>query len=151
VVDADGLTALGADAADLVGPTTVLTPHDGEFARLAGAPPADDRLAAARDLAARTGAVVLLKGRATVVAGPDGTVLVTTTGDERLATAGTGDVLAGVVAALLAGGLPPARAAAAGAFLHGRAGALGWRRGLVAGDLPEAMPAALAEVAALRP
>ena len=151
VVDADGLTALGEDAAGLVGPTTVLTPHDGEFARLAGGPPGADRLAAARGLARRTGAVVLLKGRATVVADPEGRVLVSTTGDERLATAGTGDVLAGVIGALLATGVPPARAAAAGAFLHGRAGALGWRRGLVAGDLPEAMPAALAEVAALRP
>jgi NAD(P)H-hydrate repair Nnr-like enzyme with NAD(P)H-hydrate dehydratase domain len=129
----------------------VLTPHDGEFSRLAGAAPGADRIGAARSLAAVTGAVVLLKGRATVVAGPDGSVLVTTTGDERLATAGTGDVLAGVIGALLATGLPPQRAAAAGAFLHGRAGALGWRRGLVAGDLPTALPAALAEVAALRP
>jgi NAD(P)H-hydrate epimerase len=151
VVDADGLTALGTDAAGIVGTATVLTPHDGEFARLAGGPPGDDRLDAARTLARRTGAVVLLKGRATVVASPDGSVLVTTTGDEQLATAGTGDVLAGVIAALLAQGLPAARAAAAGAFLHGRAGALGWPRGLVAGDLPLAMPAALAEVAALRP
>jgi NAD(P)H-hydrate epimerase len=151
VVDADGLTALGLDAADVVGPSTVLTPHDGEFARLAGGAPGDDRIAAARGLAARTGAVVLLKGRATVVADPEGAVLVTTTGDERLATAGTGDVLAGVIGGLLGEGVPALRAAAAGAFLHGRAGALGWRRGLVAGDLPPALPAALAEVAALRP
>ena len=93
---------------------------------------------------------MLLKGRATVIATPDGSTLVTTTGDERLATAGTGDVLAGVIGALLAQGLEPGHAAAAGAFLHGRAGALGWPRGLVAGDLPDAMPAALAEVAALR-
>jgi NAD(P)H-hydrate epimerase len=78
-------------------------------------------------------------------------VLVTTTGDERLATAGTGDVLAGVIGGLLGEGIAPLRAAAAGSFLHGRAGALGWRRGLVAGDLPPALPAALAEVAALRP
>jgi NAD(P)H-hydrate epimerase len=148
VVDADGLTALGRHAAEVVGPATVLTPHDGEFARLAGGPPGDDRIAAARSLAAETGAVVLLKGRATVVASPDGQVLVTTTGDERLATAGTGDVLAGVIGALLAQGLAPAHAAAAGAFIHGRAGALGWPRGLVAGDLPAALPAALAEVAA---
>ena len=151
VVDADGLTALGLDAADVVGPSTVLTPHDGEFARLAGGAPGDDRIDAARSLAARTGAVVLLKGRATVVAHPDGSVLVTTTGDERLATAGTGDVLAGVIGALLGEGIPPLRAAAAGSFLHGRAGALGWRRGLVAGDLPPVLPAALAEVTALRP
>jgi hydroxyethylthiazole kinase-like uncharacterized protein yjeF len=151
VVDADGLTALGRDAADLVGPGTILTPHDGEFARLAGGPPGPDRIASARALAARTGAVVLLKGRATVVAEPDGSVLVSTTGDQRLATAGTGDVLAGVIGALLASGLAPVRAAAAGAFLHGRAGALGWPRGLVAGDLPAALPAALAEVVALQP
>ena len=151
VVDADGLTALGRDVAEFVGPATVLTPHDGEFARLAGHPPGADRLAAARGLAVESGAVVLLKGRATVIATPDGSTLVTTTGDQRLATAGTGDVLAGVIGALLAQGLEPAHAAAAGAFLHGRAGALGWPRGLVAGDLPDAMPAALAEVAALRP
>ncbi|MCU0312237.1 MAG: NAD(P)H-hydrate dehydratase [Acidimicrobiales bacterium] len=149
VVDADGITALGRDAAGVVGPTTVLTPHDGEFARLAGAPPGPDRVEAARRLASDVGAVVLLKGRATVVAAPDGEVLVSTTGDRRLATAGTGDVLAGVIGALLAQGLPPLRAAAAGAFLHGRAGALGWPRGLVAGDLPGAVPAALAEVTAL--
>ncbi|MCD9625506.1 NAD(P)H-hydrate dehydratase [Rhabdothermincola sp. EGI L10124] len=151
VVDADGLTALGSDAGELVGPATVLTPHDGEFARLAGEAPGADRLASARALAERTGAVVLLKGPSTVVAHPDGRVLVTTTGDQRLATAGTGDVLAGVVGALMAQGLDPWRAAAAGSFLHGLAGALGWPRGLVAGDLPAALPAAIAEVAALRP
>jgi hydroxyethylthiazole kinase-like uncharacterized protein yjeF len=151
VVDADGLTALGRDAAGLVGPATVLTPHDGEFARLTGAVPGDDRVAAVRGLAADLGAVVLLKGPATIVADPSGQVLVSTTGDQRLATAGTGDVLAGVIGALLARGLSPARAAAAGAFIHGRAGALGWPRGLVAGDLPDALPAALAEVTAFTP
>jgi NAD(P)H-hydrate epimerase len=108
-------------------------------------------LGAVRALAARTGAVVLLKGPATIVARPDGRVLVSTSGDQRLATAGTGDVLAGVVGALLAQGLDPWRAAAAAAFLHGRAGALGWPRGLVAGDLPDLIPAALAGLVALRP
>jgi NAD(P)H-hydrate epimerase len=151
VVDADGLTALGERAAEVVGPTTVLTPHDGEYARLAGRPPGADRLAAARDLARATGAVVLLKGPATVVADPDGRALVSTAGDARLATAGTGDVLAGAIGALLAQGLDPWRAAAAGAFLHGRAGALGWPRGLVAGDLPDLLPVALAGLRALRP
>jgi hydroxyethylthiazole kinase-like uncharacterized protein yjeF len=151
VVDADGLTALGTGARGVVGPTTVLTPHDGEYARLAGHPPGGDRFAAARELASATGAVVLLKGRTTVVARPDGRALASTSGDERLATAGTGDVLAGVIGGLLATGLDPWRAAAAGAFLHGRAGALGWPRGLVAGDLPGLLPAALAEVVALRP
>jgi NAD(P)H-hydrate epimerase len=144
VVDADGLSALGPDAARHVGPATILTPHDGEFLRLAGHPPGDDRLAAARALAARVGAVVLLKGPTTVVAHPDGRVLLTAEGDDRLATAGTGDVLAGVVAALVAQGIEPFPAAAAGAALHGAAAALGWRRGLVAGDVPPLLPAVVA-------
>jgi NAD(P)H-hydrate epimerase len=152
VVDGDGLTAIGARAAEVLahrhpsaGPA-VLTPHDGEFARLAGEAPGPDRLGAARNLAADVGAVVLLKGSATVVATPDGRMLVTTTGDSRLATAGTGDVLTGTIAALLAQGMHGDEAAAAGAFLHGRAGALAWRRGLVAGDLVDRLPAALAEL-----
>jgi NAD(P)H-hydrate epimerase len=143
VVDGDGLTALGESVADVTGGRSgpaVLTPHEGEFARLAGKPVGADRLAVVRSLAAATGAIVLLKGPTTVVAAPDGAVLVTTTGDARLATAGTGDVLTGVIAALLAGGLDPLRAAAAGAFLHGRAGAVGWRHGLVASDLLDQLP-----------
>lgn len=151
VVDADGLSALGPDADRFVGPTTVLTPHDGEFARLAGSPPGADRLDAARDLAVRTGAIVLLKGRSTVVAAPDGDAFVSLAGDERLATAGTGDVLAGVIAALLARGVDPVRAAAAGAFIHGRAGALGWPLGLVAGDVITLLPAVLDELSRLQP
>ncbi len=150
VVDADGLYALGtADEAApiLVGRdrarVTVLTPHDGEFERLAGHAPGADRIAAARDLAARTGATVLLKGPTTVVADPSGRVLLACEGDERLATAGTGDVLAGVVGAYLAQGLDGLRAAGAAAFVHGRAGHLGWRHGLVAGDLLDLLPAVL--------
>jgi NAD(P)H-hydrate epimerase len=142
VVDGDGLTALGSDAAEIVRPTTILTPHDKEFERLAGHPPGADRIDAARDLAAATGAVVLLKGPTTVVADCDGQVLVTTTGSPALATAGTGDVLAGVVAALSAAGLDPPRAAASAAFVHGTAG-LGFGAGLVAGDLPDRLPAVL--------
>ena len=142
VVDADGLTHL-VGRLEVCGPQTVLTPHDGEYERLMGRPPGADRLAAARDLAATSGAVVLLKGPATVVAEPDGDVFVTRTGDQRLATLGTGDVLAGIIGALLAQGLEPARAAAAGAVLHGLAGDLGWRRGLVAGDLVDGLPQVL--------
>ena len=141
VVDGDALHALGERPRGLR-PTTVLTPHDGEYAALTGGPPGPDRLAAARALAAASGAVVLLKGPTTVVAHPDGTVLVTATGDSRLATAGTGDVLSGMVAALMAEGLQPAQAAAAAAAVHGTAAALGWRRGLVAGDLPDLVPVA---------
>jgi NAD(P)H-hydrate epimerase len=154
VVDADGLTALarGDDGpTTALSPTTVLTPHDGEYERLAGEPPGPDRLQAARSLAGRTGAVVLLKGPATVVAHPDGRVLVTTTGDARLATAGTGDVLAGVVAALCARGVEPFEAAAAGGFLHGLAADLGWRDGLVAGDVVALLPVAVEHLARLDP
>lgn len=150
VVDADGLTALAADLDEMVPKLTdrvVLTPHDGEFARLAGGPPGADRIGAARDLAARLGAVVLLKGHLTVVAHPDGRVLLSDSGDARLATAGTGDVLAGVIGALAAQGMEPFEAAAAGACIHGRAGALGWRHGLVAGDLVELLPDAFDQLA----
>ncbi len=143
VVDGDGLTALGADVARYAHPQSVLTPHDGEFERLAGQPPGPDRITAARDLASAAGAIVLLKGSTTVVADGDGRVLVSTTGDARLATAGTGDVLSGIIGSLLAQGLPPLQAAAAGAWLHGRASTLGPRRGLVAGDVAEQLPAVL--------
>lgn len=146
VVDADGLTALGSDAVEVLRDASapvVLTPHEGEFARLAGTPPGADRLAATRALAARLGVTVLLKGPLTVVADPDGRVLLSDSGDARLATAGTGDVLAGMVAAFLARGCPPLEAAALAAFVHGRAAALGSREGFVAGDLPALIPPAL--------
>ncbi|HUF31723.1 MAG TPA: NAD(P)H-hydrate dehydratase [Acidimicrobiales bacterium] len=151
VADGDALTALGTDVARYVTARTVLTPHDGELVRLTGAAPSADRLGEARSLAAAAGCTVLLKGSTTVVAAPDGRVLVTTTGDARLATAGTGDVLAGAIAALLASGLDPLRAAAAAAHLHGRAGTLGWRRGLVAGDLVDLLPAAIDRLDRLDP
>ncbi len=148
VVDADGLFALGtAEAvAEVVRhrpAATVLTPHDGEMARMTGAPPPPDRLGAARDLARRTGAIVLLKGSTTVVAEPGGRALLSDAGDARLASAGTGDVLAGVIAAFLAQGLDPLRAAGLAAHAHGRAGNRGPSRGLVASDLLEALPAVL--------
>jgi hydroxyethylthiazole kinase-like uncharacterized protein yjeF len=142
VLDADGLAALGdAERAgrvlDRAHAPIVLTPHDGEFARLTGAPPGPNRLAAARGLAARVGAVVLLKGPTTVVADPSGSALVVTSGSARLATAGSGDVLAGIVGAFIARGLDPLHAAAFGAHVHGRAASLGHKEGLVASDLPE--------------
>ena len=142
VVDGDGLTALGAGWRATGPAPVVLTPHDGEAERLAGEKPGADRFGAARALAAATGATVLLKGPTTVVAAPDGSALAVTTGDARLATAGTGDVLAGAVAALLAQGAAPLEAAAAAAWLHGRAGTLGPARGLVAGDVADLLPAA---------
>jgi hydroxyethylthiazole kinase-like uncharacterized protein yjeF len=120
----------------------VVTPHDREFARLAGEPPGADRVAAALRLAAWMNAVVLLKGDRTVIAGPDGRVLVNPTGTPALATGGTGDVLAGLLGALLAAGLAPRRAAAAAAYLHGLAGREAARHGPV--TAPDV-------VAALRP
>lgn len=142
VVDGDGLTAIAG--LDALPAATVLTPHDGEFERLAGHPPGDDRIESTRALAARLGCTVLLKGPSTVVAAPEGVVLAAVSGDARLASAGTGDVLSGVIAAFLAQGVPPLEAAAWGAHVHGLAGSLGPGRGLVAGDVAEALPLALA-------
>jgi NAD(P)H-hydrate epimerase len=143
VVDADGLSALGTleRAAEVIGARgsrpVVLTPHDGEFARLAGRRPGPDRIAEARALAAQTGATVLMKGPTTVVAGPDGRVLLAAAGSARLATAGSGDVLSGVIGAFLARGVGALEAAALAAHVHGRAAGRGRAEGLLAGDLPE--------------
>jgi NAD(P)H-hydrate epimerase len=144
VIDADGLTALGdaEEARELLAARTdptVLTPHDGEYQRLAGQPPGDDRLDAARRLARRVGVVVLLKGPLTAVATPEAAVpdvLLSATGVPSLATAGTGDVLSGVIGAFLARGVEVHRAAALAAHVHGAAAATGPVEGLVAGDLP---------------
>lgn len=154
VVDADGLNALAAlgSAAlakllqERTGPT-VLTPHEGEFDRLA--PPGGvggDRIGAARALAAATGAIVVLKGSTTVVADPAGAVRLCATGSPRLATAGTGDVLTGIVAAFLTAGVEPLDAAAFAAHCHGRAAAAGHAVGLVAGDLLDLIPLWLSTV-----
>ncbi|MEU7867950.1 NAD(P)H-hydrate dehydratase [Dactylosporangium sp. NPDC049140] len=126
ILDADALTLL-ADArlADWLrerDAPTVVTPHDGEFQRLSGGAPGDDRVAAALSLARRMDSVVLLKGDRTIVATPDQRVYVNPTGTAALATGGTGDVLAGLLGALLAGGLQAEHAAVAAAYVHGLAG-----------------------------
>ena len=149
VIDGDGIfaAAWSADgAAPLLRPRgrpTVITPHDGEYALLAGRPPGADRVAAARELARELDVTVLLKGPATVVANAGGDVLVVDHGDERLATAGSGDVLAGMIGALLAAGVAAERAAATAAWLHADAAGRGPRRGLLAGDIVELIPATL--------
>ncbi|TFV55274.1 NAD(P)H-hydrate dehydratase [Mycobacterium sp. PS03-16] len=125
IVDADGLTLLAAHpelVADRAAPT-VLTPHAGEYQRLAGAPPGADRVAAARRLADRFGATVLLKGNVTVVAEPGspGRAYLNPAGESWAATAGSGDVLSGMIGALLAAGLPAGEAAALAAFVHAHA------------------------------
>lgn len=143
----------------------VLTPHPGEFARLragAGADPDADgdltdddaaRAAAARDAAATWGQVVVLKGARTVIAEPDGTVSVAPFENPALASGGTGDVLAGIIGALLAQGLRPADAARLGVYLHGMAGDAVRERlgdaGLLASDLPDAIPTARKRLAAV--
>lgn len=148
VIDGDGLAAIVGhfDTVAASDFPTVLTPHDGEYERLLGRRPGPDRIGAAAELADATEAVVVLKGPTTVVAEPGGRTLLTISGDSRLATAGTGDVLAGMIGALLAQGVPVIRAAAAAAHLHGRAGALGPAVGLIAGDLPDLIPGAIRQV-----
>jgi hydroxyethylthiazole kinase-like uncharacterized protein yjeF len=124
IVDADGLTLLGEHRALLRRDApTVLTPHDREFERVAR-PVGDDRLAAARRAAAELDVTMLLKGNATVVARPDGTAYLNPTGTPWLGTAGSGDVLSGLIGSLLAAGLEPGLAAAVGAYVHGVAGQL---------------------------
>ncbi|MEJ2868313.1 NAD(P)H-hydrate dehydratase [Actinomycetospora sp. OC33-EN08] len=133
LADADAITLLGADAdlrARAAATTTLVTPHAGEFARLVASlddppDPAVDRVASARRAAAELGVTVLLKGNATVVATPDGRVLVHPAGSSWLATAGSGDVLSGVAGALLAAGLDPLEAAGCAAFVHARAAEIG--------------------------
>jgi hydroxyethylthiazole kinase-like uncharacterized protein yjeF len=160
LADADALTLIGQEPA-LLGRAapTLLTPHAGELARLLGTEPGQveaARLAHARAAADRFGATVLLKGSTTVIApAGGGTVLVNPTGTSWLATAGTGDVLAGLAGALLAHGLPVPQAAAAAAYLHGLAGRLAaaGRRGaaespIAAGDVIRALPAAIRRVRA---
>jgi len=149
VCDADALTLLSRTGPmgerAVFRPTTIVTPHEGEFARLAGAAPGPDRFAATRQLAAALGCTVLLKGPCTIVASPDAQVLAARGADQRLATLGTGDVLAGIIGALVAQGMTPAHAAAGGAVLHGAAARRGPARGLVAGDLPDLIPEVLAD------
>lgn len=147
VVDADALFALG-DAGGARGVLAgdrpvVVTPHDGEFARFLGEEPGPDRVAAARRLAEALGVVALVKGSLTAVASPSGEVLLSSAGSARLATAGTGDVLSGVIGAFLARGMVPIEAAAVAAHVHGRAASAGAAEGLVAGDLPALVSAHL--------
>jgi NAD(P)H-hydrate epimerase len=150
VIDADALNAVAADPSALRArhdaglPLAVLTPHGGEYERLAGRPGGDDRVADARELAARLHAVVLLKGPGTVIAAPDGRAVVNRTGNAALATAGTGDVLTGVIGGLLAQGVDPFAAAATGAYVHGRAAqAARAAPDIVASDLVRALPRTL--------
>ena len=153
VVDADALSVFANEPAALfaaAGDTTVLTPHDGEFARVfpdlaerAG------RLARAQAAAERSGTVVLLKGPDTVIAAEQGRAAINAGAPPDLATAGSGDVLAGMVVGLLAQGMDPLDAACAAVWLHGAAAAR-FGPGLTAPDIPEALPGVLADLKAAR-
>jgi NAD(P)H-hydrate epimerase len=154
VVDADGLNALAGRAGELLGgrrAATVLTPHAGELGRLLGIDSSEiarARLAHVRTAAAETRAIVVLKGDDTLVADPSGRVAVSPGGAPALATAGTGDVLSGVIAALLAKGLDRFTAACAGVYAHLRAGQLAAAPygpdGVIASDVSARLPEAFA-------
>jgi hydroxyethylthiazole kinase-like uncharacterized protein yjeF len=141
VADAGALRGAAGDPAALAG-CAILTPHAGEFSAVFG-PPGDDRPAAVRAAAAATGAVLVLKGADTLIAAPDGRLAINDNAPPWLATGGTGDVLAGIAAALLAQGLPAFEAAAAAVHLHGAAaGRAG--PGMLAEYLPDVIPGLLA-------
>lgn len=152
LIDADGLNALGTDLSLLAGRSEpiVLTPHAGELGRLLGRPSAEvgaHRLECAREAAAASGAIVVLKGDDTLVADSEGRVAVSTGGSPALATAGTGDVLSGAIAALIARGMDPFAGACAGVFAHARAGHVAGERwgveSVIATDVIEALPEGL--------
>jgi NAD(P)H-hydrate epimerase len=159
VLDADALFALAGHGALLMARpvgTTILTPHPGEMAHLLGVSISEieaDRIGTARRFAEEHGVVLVLKGARTVIAAPDGGIMINPTGHAGMATGGMGDLLTGIIAALLCQGVPPLAAAAAGVWLHGRSGDRLRPRfgdaGLLASDLLTEIPAARGEVLTL--
>lgn len=149
VLDADALNAVSKNISVLneLGTDAVITPHPGEMARLAGISTEEvqnDRIGTAVGFARKWGVITVLKGSRTVIALPDGTVYVNTCGNPGMATAGSGDVLTGIIAGLIGQGVGPADAAAAGVYLHGLAGdaaaCVMGQHGMIAGDMVEMLP-----------
>jgi NAD(P)H-hydrate epimerase len=150
VLDADALTSFEEQPQvlfDAIAGPCVLTPHEGEYKRLFAHQ--GDRLTRAQAAAAQSGAVMLLKGGDSVIAAADGRALIQPDAPAALATAGSGDVLGGIVLGLLVQGMPAFEAAAAAVWLHARAGYL-VGTGLIAEDLPEVLPSALVELEQLQ-
>ena len=153
VLDADGINVL-AGHIDILdrrrGRITVLTPHDVEFGRMGGDLSHGDRVRAAREFAMEHGCILVLKGHRTITASPEGNVLVNTTGNSGLAKGGSGDVLTGIIASLLAQGTAPIQAAALGVWLHGRSGDLAaeglTEYGMTPEDVVKLLPGAFAEL-----
>jgi NAD(P)H-hydrate epimerase len=157
VIDADALSAVAEDLSVLAGIEggAVLTPHEGEMARLLGTSPESvraDRLGVARGFAAKWGVTLVLKGFRTIVAAPGGTAHVNPTGNPGMATAGAGDVLTGIIAAFIGCGMAASEAALAGAYLHGLAGDLAaaelGEASVTASDIIRHLPTAMKAVAA---
>ena len=149
VIDADGLNAVASDISILKRGRTqmVLTPHPGEMARLLGITVLDvvsNRIKTAREFSEKWDVVTVLKGSRTIVALPDGRVFINITGNSGMATAGSGDVLAGIIAGLMGQGLSCADAATAAVYLHGlcgdRVAGVKGEHGMIAGDLVEELP-----------
>ena len=153
VLDADGINVLTGHI-DILdrrrGRVTILTPHDVEFGRIGGDLSHGDRVRAAREFAMERGCILVLKGHRTITASPEGNVLVNTTGNSGLAKGGSGDVLTGIIASLLAQGTAPVQAAALGVWLHGRSGDLAAERltefGMTPEDVVKLLPEAFVEL-----